>query len=535
MHAQWIPSASTAPTLCFERCKGGYFSDIDEYGLRLIGNTKQKVFSGKNLYDYTEIGTTRNGVIFTPTDDGVIVHGTATEQAYPVLVDVKSKLKIGRSYFVSSNHNLLYPIIRVKHVDGSYTYSRQMTVTGSEVEISTYFYVKAGDSFDHFLAQVQLEEGTEATEFEPYCGGIPSPNPDYPQPIQCVKAGTVVRCRGKNLLKVKNFTGTINGLHVKSHATGRIRISGTANNPGGRNSWTGVLGAIHFRAGVTYTISGFQNAVGLVLCISDHTTHTYVVGCQNNHTLTFTPQIDFTGDVGFNANDTITQIHTEISIQVEEGNAATPYEPYVPPVEITTPCDLYEGDVWWPMSGRVERHNMAIEFNGSENWIVTTHKSGQRYAHVALKNSVSDSNRVCWSSNIFDSLPYPYANIGAGVYKIGFTSSRNELTITLPGEIFNTKEDFKAWLQNKYSHGTPFLFVYKLMHPTIEPYAPQPIFAPAGTVIVDQTPVELVGTLSATMLTRRSPEHGKYEEYVPDVRHTLGEGRLGIMILGGAG
>ncbi len=31
------------------------------------------------------------------------------------------------------------------------------------------------------------------------------------------------------------------------------------------------------------------------------------------------------------------------------------------PVEITVPCDLYEGDVWWPMSGRVERTTGRID------------------------------------------------------------------------------------------------------------------------------------------------------------------------------
>ncbi len=35
-------------------------------------------------------------------------------------------------------------------------------------------------------------------------------------------------------------------------------------------------------------------------------------------------------------------------------------------VEITVPCDLYEGDVWWPMSGRVERTTGRIDAYGGE-------------------------------------------------------------------------------------------------------------------------------------------------------------------------
>lgn len=33
------------------------------------------------------------------------------------------------------------------------------------------------------LKDIQLEKGSQATPYQPYCGGIPSPNPDYPQEI----------------------------------------------------------------------------------------------------------------------------------------------------------------------------------------------------------------------------------------------------------------------------------------------------------------------------------------------------------------
>lgn len=45
---------------------------------------------------------------------------------------------------------------------------------------------------------IQLEQGTSATSYEPYCGGIPSPNPDYPQEIVNVNSLEVVQS-GANL------------------------------------------------------------------------------------------------------------------------------------------------------------------------------------------------------------------------------------------------------------------------------------------------------------------------------------------------
>lgn len=42
--------------------------------------------------------------------------------------------------------------------------------------------------------------------FEPYCGGIPSPNPNYPQDIQVVTGTQIVKVEGKNLVNFSNCT-----------------------------------------------------------------------------------------------------------------------------------------------------------------------------------------------------------------------------------------------------------------------------------------------------------------------------------------
>ena len=49
------------------------------------------------------------------------------------------------------------------------------------------------------FTDVQLEVGS-ATAFEPYVGGVPSPNPDYPQTINTVTGLQAVKITGKNLL-----------------------------------------------------------------------------------------------------------------------------------------------------------------------------------------------------------------------------------------------------------------------------------------------------------------------------------------------
>jgi hypothetical protein len=46
--------------------------------------------------------------------------------------------------------------------------------------------------------------GTNETNWEPYTGGIPSPNPDYPQPIHIVSGDNTIEICGKNLFDKNN-------------------------------------------------------------------------------------------------------------------------------------------------------------------------------------------------------------------------------------------------------------------------------------------------------------------------------------------
>lgn len=51
------------------------------------------------------------------------------------------------------------------------------------------------------IYNIQLEEGSTATDYEPYVGGTASPNPDYPQDIKVVS--------GDNTIKISNSNNTL--------------------------------------------------------------------------------------------------------------------------------------------------------------------------------------------------------------------------------------------------------------------------------------------------------------------------------------
>ena len=66
----------------------------------------------------------------------------------------------------------------------SYTYKDENNVNAGEIEIS----------------ELQIEEGKAATDFEPYTGGNPAPNPDYPYPVNVVT--------GDNSITISNNDNT---------------------------------------------------------------------------------------------------------------------------------------------------------------------------------------------------------------------------------------------------------------------------------------------------------------------------------------
>ena len=104
----------------------------------------------------------------------------------------------------------------------TFTISYDLPITGVRNAIQT-----VGVSYNDVIYP-RLMAGSEDTGWEPYVGGIPSPNPEYPQEIKSV-VNPVVKVIGKNLLsKPKLFTRTNLGITVSSAGQGKITVKGTA-------------------------------------------------------------------------------------------------------------------------------------------------------------------------------------------------------------------------------------------------------------------------------------------------------------------
>lgn len=204
--------------------------------MMLYGKSEQKQYSGKNLTDFVIETVTRNGITCTNNGDGTYTLNGTSE---------------GDSFFTSSNdfvfeQNKKYKIIgcpkggsiSTYRLDGSLNVNSDVgngvTYTGDGNSRSIRIIVFKGVTANNLLFKpmiVDAEKYPDITydDFEPYTGGIPSPNPDYPQEIKSVVNPTVKVC-GKNLLNATLESTTKNGVTCTNNGDGTYTLNGTATS-----------------------------------------------------------------------------------------------------------------------------------------------------------------------------------------------------------------------------------------------------------------------------------------------------------------
>lgn len=196
--------------------------------LKLYGNTEQNGTSGAQLlpYPYSQTTITTNGITFTDNGDGSItVKGTATADAYFNLFannETALPLNVG-TYILSvegiKNAGYGYGLRNADGTSKSLPKSEPFTVVDGQ-KLYTHLVVGSGKKVDETVYPM-LNAGSTALPWEPYTGGQPSPNPDYPQEIRSVK--------GKNLLKNTATSQTINGVTFTVNEDGTVVANGTAS------------------------------------------------------------------------------------------------------------------------------------------------------------------------------------------------------------------------------------------------------------------------------------------------------------------
>lgn len=189
--------------------------------LKIFGKTEQKTTTGKNLLRHTLQTITKAGVTFTVNEDGTVTtSGTASAESEAFATYVGGLVLQAGTYILSGAHSADHRIrvgstsgTLMGHDEGS-GYTFNLT---EESTLQVALRVNAGKKADGitFRPMIRLASVADAT-YEPYTGGIPSPNPDYPQALNSVGENVGVMVCGKNLLNTDAFIQGTNSACIVS-------------------------------------------------------------------------------------------------------------------------------------------------------------------------------------------------------------------------------------------------------------------------------------------------------------------------------
>ena len=173
----------SADTTLLDSKAGGYKL------LSMSGNSVQKTYTGKNLLLNDGTTKTLNGVTFTVNNDkSVTCNGTATADAIFHCSSIGITLQSG-NYLLSGcpkgGGESTYDL-RMTSAYKDYGTGRSVNIT-EETLLGCTIVIRSGQTVSNltFYPMLRLATETDAT-YEPYVGGIPSPNPDFPQSINNV-------------------------------------------------------------------------------------------------------------------------------------------------------------------------------------------------------------------------------------------------------------------------------------------------------------------------------------------------------------
>ena len=302
--------------------------------LKLFGKSEQVTTTGKNLFDFSKIknvgGQGKYDIDYERQT--ITVPANTNNVGY---VDTMRKLcpeaTAGKMYVLSCNvsnseagrHIYLLETKRAINFGKAFEWSDEML----DDKIAWYNNVKSNN--ENVISEIQFEEGTAATSYEPYTGGKPSPSPDFPQEIiSAGDSGNIeVDVTGKNLVNIQDVTvGWAQDIQtslddLNKHVGETITVTAIFDVISVLNK---VSGQYIFQIYTLNTDNEYRAIAGKNLSIEPKVGDRVVI--QKVTKLTKKIQKMLLYAFG---NNTIGTLGTsKATVQIELGRVATPYEPF---------------------------------------------------------------------------------------------------------------------------------------------------------------------------------------------------------------
>ena len=197
------------------------------------GNTKQDTTTGKNLWNDEIVTVAPSDKVIKNNNEylfGLMGQSTSEVITLPFILNEDRTYTIsfdayadedGTRLMIDGNPDSIYnaqgiPDIAINISSQNQRISRTISLLNGNTTIRFYrtsAHPKATTS-RIYLSNIQLEEGSTATSYEPYTGGIPSPSPDYPQEVEVVTGNVGVTISNENNTESKTLPVSLGNIEL---------------------------------------------------------------------------------------------------------------------------------------------------------------------------------------------------------------------------------------------------------------------------------------------------------------------------------
>lgn len=457
-----------------------YYSELD-----VSGNSTQDTRSGKNklyLADVAE-ATNAHGITYSVKDGVITLNGTSIRAHYINFNSSKFDLPAGD--YTMSGKELAGSCsgISSKQLNnednsknlfngGTMTSTVSNTLENDETGVHLALYIGSTAVFNNYKFEIQLEEGTTATEYEKY-GAMPSP--DYPSKIKNCKTSINIKVENANKINLEEDDLNTYSYVVSNKSSNDI--TWVAKN--GAYSWLTLKK--YLKAGTYYLqrkyeiISGVDNlgqAGMLTVYTGDDKTLIKSIA-SNKEKDSFIITQDNYYNVHLIASNGTAQ-GNDITIRFYDLMLSEKDENYIEHKEqiITFPLKegqlLHAGD--YLTSDGVHHVKQTCVFDGTENII------------IAYNDETIDSFRIAINSKYNQTLSYQTDDKCSHFKNLGHTpawgrqantfalSSEGYLYIFFEKNKITSETEAKNWITEQYNNGTPLTAEGTLEEEYVESY-----------------------------------------------------------------
>ena len=398
-------------------------------------------------------GHESNGITYTINTDGsVTANGTAIgTSSFYLIRNQANILKSGVEYTISGctgGSPNTYEI-RVQRTGTDYYRTTNTSTTFTFAEgldmsaVSAYIVIRAGQVVDNLTFYPKIEEGLEATEYEPYGYRIP------------------IISRGKNLIPYPWVSNSGDYFTIKNDGGIEVNVDASEKYIDFNFHLSGTL-----KAG-TYIYSGGHKNLLLICGYTNSNNAPQWLVFSLNSPVTISKDINYTRMyLQINPNN---EVKGTFYIQLEKGTTATEYEPYVEPVTtniyLDEPLRRINGysDYIDLSESRVVRKIAKTVLRNTEI-IGEVKNKPYPYAFVVLGESgkAKKNNELC--THFRAQSDFSFRVEGNNVFRVLNSESNNETRIAfrlyLNGQIISDVTEVKNYAEEQYNNGTPVIFYY---------------------------------------------------------------------------